>query len=611
MVSIDTLRSDRLSAYGYSLADTPAIDRLARDGVLFERAFAQVPLTLPSHASLFTGLLPPAHGVRDNVGFTLTANRGTTLAERLARIGYATGGASSTFVLRADSGIGRGFGRYSAPSEAERPAQATLAQLLPWLGEWKDRPFLAFFHLYEPHTPYRPPPDLAARFSDPYDGEIASADRAVRDLLDELDRLGLYDKSLIVLLSDHGEGLGDHGDQEHGFLLYREAIQVPLIIKLPASAKAGSRVRDAVGLYDVLPTLLAATGIAADSTLPGRDLLAERAEGRGPIYSETWSTFIHFGWSELFSAVDGRFHYIESPEPELYDLDADPRETRNLLTQERRAGFELRSYLADFPRELEPPTEETNPETLAKLGALGYIGGPAPVASAGPKPNPRDELKKTAPILRGMRLVQERRFEEAVAVLEPAVAAQPDAMLGWQYLGRALEALGRTADAKEAFAKTLRGAERESFLTTAAALRLLDLGRVQPALDLVRRDLERTPKSADLRLVESRALMMLGRGPEALGAADAAVAADPELADARYQRAVVHLTLGHGDAAEADLRAAIQLEPRHLQAVKALAVLRFRLGDPEEARALLERVLKLVPEDPDAREGLALLARQG
>ncbi len=258
-----------------------------------------------------------------------------------------------------------------------------------------------------------------------------------------------------------------------------------------------------------------------------------------------------------------------------------------------------------------PPKQETDPETLAKLSALGYLTTQAPAAASGPRPNPRDELVKTAPILRGMRLVQDGQFAEAVAVLQPAVAAQPGALLGWQYLGRALDALGRKAEAKAAFAKTLHGAERDSFLTSAAALRLLDLGRFEQALDLVRRELRRFPQGADLRVVESRALLVLGRTEEALGAADAAVAADARMADARYQRAVVELTLGRAEPTEADLRAALAIEPRHLQATKMLAVLRFRMGDPAEAKRLLERALELAPDDKEAKESLATLARGG
>lgn len=609
LISIDTLRSDRLPAYGYAKGETPAIDRLARDGVLFERAFAHAAQTLPSHASLLTGALPPAHGVRDNVGFPLAATGARTLAERLAAAGYATGGAVSSFVLRAETGISRGFERYDAPDAPERPGGETLARLEPWLDEWRDARSFLFLHLYEPHAPYRPPADLAARFPDRYDGEIAAADRVVGELLAALDQRGLYQRALIVLVSDHGEGLGDHGEEEHGFLLYREAIQVPLVVKLPGGARAGERVHDTVGLVDVAPTLLEAAGVAPDPSLPGRSLLGE-TPGTRPVYSETWSTFIHFGWSELLSAVDGRFHYIESPRPELFDLEADPGETSNLLESERRPGAALRAFLEPFPRELAAPAAEQDAETLAKLGALGYLGGAAATGrdGEGPRANPRDELPKVAPILRGIRAVNEGRYAEAVELLAPTLEQSPYALFGWQFLGRAYERLGRHDEAKAAFARGPRGDQPESLMTVSAALRLLDLGRVEEALAMVRGELARTPASADLRLVESRALTMLGRGDEALAAADAAVAANPKLADARYQRGVVALSMGRAELAESELRAALELEPRHLQATKALAVLRFRLGDAAEAKRLLERALELSPGDPDATEGLAALA---
>lgn len=609
LISIDTLRSDRLPAYGYTAGRTPAIDRLARDGVLFERAFAHAAQTLPSHASLLTGTLPPTHGVRDNVGFPLAEGGVATLAAILAGAGYRTGGAVSSFVLRGETGIARGFERYDAPETPERPGGETLARVVPWLRSWSGERFFLFFHLYEPHAPYRPPADLAGRFGAPYDGEIAAADRVVGDLLAELDARGLYDRSLILLLSDHGEGLGDHGEEEHGFLLYREAIQVPLVIKLPGGARAGERVGSTVGLIDVTPTLVAAAGLPPLPELRGRSLLAVEPGSR-PTYSETWSTFIHFGWSELLSAVDGRFHYIAGPKPELYDLDADPAETTDLLASERRAGAALRAFLEPFPRELEAPAAEQDAETLAKLGALGYLGTSGrPSGSGELRPNPRDELPKVTPILRGIRAVNEQRYQDAVDLLAPALEDNPYGLFGWQFLGRAYEALGRHAEARAAFAHGPRGEVANPPMTASAALRLLDLGRVEEALKMVRGDLERMPGNPDLLLVESRALTMLGRGEEAFAAADAAVTGAPRLADARYQRAVVALSLGRAAEAERDLRAALEIEPRHLQATKALAVLRFRLGDRAEAKRLLERALELAPGDPDATEGLATLAR--
>ena len=267
IISIDTLRSDRLPVYGYGEVETPAIDALAQDSILFERAYTHVPLTLPAHASLFTGLLPGEHGVRDNAGYRLDTEGRPYLPRQLSELGYRTGGAVSSFVLRSATGLGRHFDVYDdriispgSELEAERDGASTLDSIRPWVRSASEQPFLLFLHLYEPHTPYRPPEPYASRYSSAYDGEIAAADRVVGDLIDELRKLGVYDRAAIVLLSDHGEGLGDHGEQEHGVLLYREVLQIPLLLKLPRSERAGTSIATPVALIDVAPTLLELAG---------------------------------------------------------------------------------------------------------------------------------------------------------------------------------------------------------------------------------------------------------------------------------------------------------------------------------------------------------------
>ncbi|HEX6200568.1 MAG TPA: sulfatase, partial [Thermoanaerobaculia bacterium] len=270
LISIDTLRSDRLPAYGYDGVETPALDALREDSILFERAYAHVPLTLPSHASLLTGLLPPDHGVRDNAGYRLAKEAGTTLAERLGSSGYATGAAVSAFVMRAETGLARGFDHYddelaagasATIGEIQRPGGRTLDAALEWIDTLDERPFFLFFHIYEPHTPWTPPPELAARYGDTYDGDVAAADAVIGRLLAALRERDLYERSTVILLSDHGEGLGDHGEKEHGVLLYREDLQVPLLVKLPGNRRAGSSVAEPVQLVDVAPTVLELAGL--------------------------------------------------------------------------------------------------------------------------------------------------------------------------------------------------------------------------------------------------------------------------------------------------------------------------------------------------------------
>ncbi|MDQ2980124.1 MAG: sulfatase, partial [Acidobacteriota bacterium] len=270
LISIDTLRADHLPAYGYRGLETPNLDRLAADALVFENALAHVPLTLPSHVSLFTGLLPFANGVRDNQGYVLSKAH-TTLATYLRGKGYATGAAISAFALSHVTGVSEGFDFYEDGVESRRSGQAlgqvqrsgfqTERLLEDWIGKLRDgQPFFGFLHLYEPHSPYEPPEPFKSRYaSHPYDGEIATADSIVGKFLDFLKSRKLYDRSLIVLLSDHGEGLGDHGEDEHGIFIYREAIHVPLFLKLPGRSP-GRRIAGAVGLVDVFPTVTSVLG---------------------------------------------------------------------------------------------------------------------------------------------------------------------------------------------------------------------------------------------------------------------------------------------------------------------------------------------------------------
>jgi arylsulfatase A-like enzyme len=267
-------------------------------------------------------------------------------------------------VLQRSTGIGTGFDFFQDDIEfkttgvgiqsLQRPGAETLNVVRPWLRSVTDGPFFLFFHIFEPHTPYEPPPEHASRYPSPYDGEVAAADEVVGNLLDELRSLGVYEKAMIVFLSDHGEGLGDHGEDEHGLFLYRSTLQVPLIIKL---------------------TLVSALGLPHRENLRGTPLLAQPRPGPrdNPIYAETFFPRLHFGWSDLAALIAGRHHFIDAPQPELYDLLQDPDETNNLIGREPALATELRTALSSYDRTLVSPAE-TDPETRRQLEALGYVG---------------------------------------------------------------------------------------------------------------------------------------------------------------------------------------------------------------------------------------------
>lgn len=460
VVSIDTLRSDRLPAYGYAGIQTPAIDAFRRDAVLFERAFSHVPLTLPSHASIFTGLLPPGHGVRDNLGYRLETRDLPWLPRILRDNGYATGAAISAFVLRGATGFADGFDHYddeiqvvtgAALGSLQRPGGETLDKALEWVETVREKPFLLFFHIYEPHSPYEPPEPWGSLYDSAYDGEVAAADEVVGRLFARLREMGLYEDALIVLLSDHGEGLMDHGEMEHEILLYRETIQVPLIVKLPENRRAGEAIATPAGLTDVFPTVLTTLGIELPDGLDGRPLLelADLPTDERGIYSETYYPRLHFGWSELASWVQGPHHYIHGPDPELYDVIQDPGETVNILREERRTYASMRDSLETIDRTLQDPSED-DPETRRKLAALGYVGSVSGEAS-GPLPDPKSRLDVLAELKNAFVDFTSGDFPAATVAFRQVLESEPRMVDAWEHLGKSLQRQGRLEEAQEAF----------------------------------------------------------------------------------------------------------------------------------------------------------------
>jgi arylsulfatase A-like enzyme/predicted negative regulator of RcsB-dependent stress response len=505
LISIDTLRSDHLPAYGYTGVATPAIDALRRQSILFERAYANVPLTLPSHASILTGLLPYEHGVRDNMGYKLDAGKVPYLPTLLKSRGYATGAAVSSYVLRGATGLERDFDFYEDGVEfrsrvgiggIQRAGAETLDLALGWVRSVAGQPFFLFVHFYEPHTPYTPPAPWAERYpASPYDGEIAASDELVGKLVAELERLGVYDRALVVLLSDHGEGLGDHGEDEHGVLLYRESLQVPLLVKLPEGELGNRTAREPAQLADVFTTIAALAGVEPQRT-SGLSLLRllDRRPPERWIYSETLYPRFHFGWSDLASLIDRRWHYIEGPAPELYDLAAAPQERDDLRERERRAAAELRGALARIERSVEPPAAEDE-ETRRQLAALGYLGTAA-AAPAGPLPDPKTQVHVLRDLKEAYAAFNRRDFAAAVAGFRRVVDANPRALDAWEQLGISLQEVGEAEPALAAFQQAMRltGGGVGPALSTAGAL--LELERFDEAEAHARLALEEEPSAA-------------------------------------------------------------------------------------------------------------------
>lgn len=623
LVSIDTLRSDHLPAYGYRNVETPALDAFRREAILYERAYTHVPLTLPSHATIFTGLLPAEHGIHDNLGYILAPTTGT-LASQLKKAGYRTGGAVSAVVLSHLSGVSRGFDFWDDAvevtearkilSQVQRPGGTTAASLESWIsGVGGESPLFAFLHLYEPHTPYEPPEPWKSRFADPYDGEIATADAIVGDFFGFLKKNGLYDRSLILVLSDHGEGLGDHGEEEHGIFLYREALQVPLLVKLPGGAKGGGTVSTPVGLADVLPGVLSLTGVALPDGLPlqGRPfpLPGDPAGPARRLFAETYYPRIHLGWSDLASLTDGRLHYIKAPRPEFYDLEKDPAEKTDLAAEKPEGFRAMKIEIEKIPRVFDRP-RDVDPEQAKKLASLGYLTG-GHATTAGPLPDPKDGLATLAAVREGFAAFKAGRNAEAAATFRRLLEANPRMQDVWDAESGALFRLGRFDEALVALKKgaELSPSSAAYFFIGIANLCLI-LGRVDDARAHAEIALSRGDPSAH----EILARIALAKGDVATAEKEAREAAAafprsrlPILALARVEIARGNLPAALARVDEAErMTAAFGLESLwSLHFVKGEIF--ARMSRPEDAEKEFRAELGLFPQNPDAQASLAFL----
>jgi choline-sulfatase len=595
VISVDTLRADHLPAYGYQGVQTPSIDAVARDSIIFDNAYSNVPLTLPSHAALLTGLLPFENGVRDNIGFRLAPEH-RSLATILKSASYATGAAVSSYVLRADRGLAAGFDYYddSLPDNPtrERAGMESAAALAKWGGAVRGRPLFLFLHIYEPHAPYKPPEPFASRYaSAPYDGEIAAADAAVGSFIEYLKRAGLYDRAILVFLSDHGEGLGDHGEEEHGVFLYREAIRVPLLLKRPGSAGAGQRVPGPVSLTDVVPTVLSLLSIPIPSGLHGLPLTTRSAGSAAAdrrIYSETLYPRLALGWSDLASLADARYHYIHAPRPELYDLVADPGERNDLAPGLPPAFRSLRAALEAMSRPFSMP-EASSPEELKKLAALGYINVSPGTPASGPLPDPKDKIEALRELKKLFELYYAGRYSEAIPPARALVAREPQALSAWSMLSDSLDHAGKLALAIEALrsgivrvrAGTSSGEQLAQVYESLSLLyqRAGDAaGRERTLREAVARGLASEPMKRDL----ARLYVGSGRNAEAV----ALLRAGPSLVEAESLETLGVALAGVGKVAEAKdaLLAALAIEPGNARIAFNLGTLLLDAGDAAGAR---------------------------
>ena len=622
LISIDTLRSDRVGAYGSKAGLTPNLDALAAKSVLFEEAYSHVPLTLPAHASIFTALLPPHHGVRDNLGYALTGK--PTLTGAFKAQGYRTLGAISSFVLRKGTGIAEGFDDYddaiatrtdAALGHQQRDGMRTAEALLARIASAKG-PVFAFLHLYEPHTPYEPPARFAGHAS-AYDGEVAYADSIVGKFLDGLKAAGRYDGAIIAVTADHGEGLGDHGEEEHGVLLYREALHIPLLIRLPRDESGGRRVKATVRQVDIAQTLL---DLAGTPVLQGADgeSLGPLIKGSGPdrtAYAESFYGRLHLGWSELYAVTEGRNRYIRAPRPEFYDLSSDPGEKTNIIADRAPLAARMDGWVMEESAHgaLSAP-DAVDAQTREKLASLGYLGGSsAAVQKPGETlPDPKDHIASWAVFEKGLGLRRAGRTAEAIRIFEGVLRENPRMSDGWETLAQTLYQAGRMAEARKAFDRVIEFDPGRS----SAHLSVAKLERIAG-----REDAARTHAEVAARQDPGGAYEFLAELEIGLSRFDAAEAAARKSTDADPSRPMSHYVLGvtaarRGDlpTAETRFRSAIERSASDSGRIFAnlhasLADCLARMGREAEAEAEFRREIETIPTSRSGRVGLTLLLR--
>jgi len=637
LITVDTLRADRLGCYGYKAAETPVMDALAARGVRFETSCAHVPITLPSHASILTGLEPCAHGLHDNG--TYTAGDGLlTLAEIFKGRGYATGAVVGSHVLDSRYGLDQGFDVYdddfTAPRRqkkrlfTERQAEEVAQRGMEWLtgranarlagredarlqGR-EEEPFFLWLHFFDPHMGYEPPEPFRSRFRrDLYSGEIAYTDYWIGKVLEHLAALGngsVAARTITVLTADHGEALGEHGEDTHAFFIYQSTIRVPLIVQCPGFAPGVAQ-----GLargIDIVPTLLELLGIDADPGIAGRSLVpAMRGAPRPRLcYLETEMPLSR-GWAPLRGVTNDRWKFIEAPRPELYDLEEDPGETRNIYGERSaiagRLREELERLLAAGAGSGAAERKELTREEREIFEALGYAAGARGDIPEGDLPDPKDRVKVFTAIQRAWALADTGRKQEALDVLEEARREDPRYLETLTSIGAICLELDRNDEAVGAYRAALEVDPESTLALNGAAAGCARLGRMDEALRLVGQSMALDPENAKTHNTKANIYIKTGDLDTAAAACREGLAAAPDSADLHNTLGMILLSRKDAEGAAAAFSEAAGLDGELWLAFYNLGRALGRLERHAEAVEALEKARSLNPRDPRVTRALA------
>ena len=623
LISVDTLRADHLSCYQANRKPTPHIDSLAKNGTLFSQASTPFPLTLPAHVALFTSTYASANGVDDN-GIPLQPGV-ATLATVLKNAGYRTAAFVGSFILDRRFGLNRGFDVYdgpldlhnkitTSPVERKRPGNQVAEAATQWLEHNSDKPFFLFLHLYDLHLPYDLPQDQSQRHGETgYSAELTYTDRVLGDFLAFLERRGILQKSLIVFTSDHGEGLGDHGESTHGYFIYQSTLHVPLIMHWPSGFKRFShdRVDEPASLIDVAPTILDAIGHAHPAGMRGRSLIAA-GEARA-VYSESVYARNHFGCAALRSLRAGRYKYIEAPKPELYDLASDPKELKNLYEQQRSKATAMGEQMAAIRRNSAPirtgNASSPKPDVIAKLRSLGYLSG-GTKSRPESRVDPKDRIGDFEKYYNALELSSAGKIAEAKGVLLTLADKLPDIIDIRIGLGLSQERLGDYSRAAGEFKRAVEQDPSDAEPHFELGSCYFRLGQTDDAIKQLKAALAIEPwyTRADEALAE---IYIQKRDfTQARSHLNHLLTIDPNSYTAHYNLGIFAALQKNWSEAEQQMTSALRADPSSAEAHDTLGGIYIQRGELEPARHQFEEAIRLQPRLASAHYNLAMVLQK-
>lgn len=611
LITIDTTRADRMGFLGSKRGLTPNLDALARESVVFTRAYSQVPLTTPSHAVLLTGTYPQFNHIED-LGTALSQEL-PYLPELLRSRGYRTAAFVGSYMLDPTgtaSGFERGFDVYDAHfherqrgedryHSVERRAAEVLSHAMTWLSRQPAGPFFIWLHFYDPHDPYDPPEPFKTQYkSQPYDGEIAYTDWVIGGLVDVLRTHGLYKDTVIAVASDHGEAFGEHGEERHGMFLYDETIHVPLLLKLPDHRFGGKKVEDRVGLVDVAPTLLDAAGAPATSAMQGHSLFSlfdparnvdAKSKTEDSVYSQ--SNYARaFGWSGLSSWRSAKYLYVKAPKRELYDESSDPDAEKNLASSSPAVADTLDFRLTKFQQSTssaQPAAARLDPEQAEKLRALGYMPSDPAIAKNEDKSSidPKDKIDVANKFHRAAVDFEEDRYDDGIATLRQLLQQEPNMPGVYMELGRALYRTERYQEALPCYQSAVEKMPDSAAAHYELALTLVKTNEWEPALPEMQKAVHLTSDSAQLHYFLGIVELHLKQVPEATAELESSLKIDPNHFAANLKYGEMLLIEGHPQEALLKLKRAEEVDPSIAEVHKYLADTYHQLGRAEEESA--------------------------